>query len=50
MRNLYDWAYMSFKVAALLFQMHAIYWTWSIDFAPIRDILERLAANYDRMI
>ena len=38
---------MSFKVNELPFQTHAIYGTWSIDFAPIRDILGRLAANYD---
>ena len=32
MRNLCDVAQMSCEVAALPFQAHAIYGTWSIDF------------------
>ena len=32
MRNLCDMAHMSFKMAALPFQAHANFGTWSIDF------------------
>ena len=32
MRNIYDVAYKSFEVAALPFQAHEKYGTWSIDF------------------
>ena len=43
MRNLCDAASMSCEVAALLFQAHANYGTWSVDFA-IRFLLFKNSA------
>ena len=40
MRNVCDTAQMSCEVAALPFQAHANYGTWSIDFALYHEIVD----------
>ena len=44
-RNVCDTAQMSYEVAALPFQAHANYGTWSIDFALYDEIF-----NIDRFL